>query len=311
MPVIGIGNIVSGGSGKTPFTLALAKAALCDGLDVAVSHRGYKGLLESSPTVISRGEGPLFPASVCGDEAWLVAASLPSIPVVVGKDRLAAIALLETLEPKPSLLLMDDVYQNHKVLKDIEIACFDAGVGIGNGRVIPAGYLREDISALKRADLCLISRKDPSIDPGPLLDRLGKWCGWCEVLDYSLTRITDANEADLEADPNMISALVSGIASPAGFEELARTAGISWTRHFGFSDHYHFQSREELKPLLDHIKENGLQRLYCTAKDLPKLARHRDLAPLLAVLHIGPSQERVQDIWQGIRKRLGERDQSR
>lgn len=311
MPVIGIGNIVSGGSGKTPFTLALAKAALRDGLDVAVSHRGYKGLLESSPTVISRGEGPLFPASVCGDEAWLIAASLPSMPVVVGKDRLASIALLEALEPKPSLLLMDDVFQNHKVFKDIQIACFDAGVGIGNGRVIPAGYLREDLSALKRADLCLISRKDPPINPGPLLDRLGKWCRWCEVLDYSLTSITDASGAGLVADPNMISVLVSGIASPTGFEELARTAGINWTRHFGYRDHYHYQSREELKPLLDHIKREGVQRLYCTAKDLPKLARHRDLAPLLAVLHIGPSQERVQDIWQGIRKRLEERDQSR
>jgi len=306
--VIGIGNIVSGGSGKTPFTIALARAAYASSVRVAVSHRGYKGRLEFSPTLISDERGPVYSPSICGDEAWLIANSLPRIPVVVGKDRSAALQIMGSLSPKPALALMDDVFQNHKIVKDIEIVCFDAATGIGNGRLIPAGYLREGLTALKRAQLCVISRKDPSLDVEALCSLLRDYCSWIEVLDYNMTGIEDWQGRALNPDPELQSVLVSGIASPAGFEDLARRSGLVWTRHFCFGDHYHFQSREALKPLLDQIRNQDIQRLYCTAKDVAKLARHRDLAPLLAVLKIGPQQKVVETIWGRLQERLASGD---
>ena len=303
-PLIGIGNIVSGGSGKTPFTLALAKAVCADAYRPAVSHRGYKGKLEGTPSLISRGEGPLFPAADCGDEAWLMAKTLSGIPVVVGKDRLRAVDLLSGLEPRPDIVLMDDVFQNHKLIKDIDIVCFDAAVGIGNGRLIPAGYLREGLPALKRAGLVVITRKQVSIDPAPLIEAIRPFCPWVEVLDYSLTGIEDSEGGAIETGSVQKSILVSGIAFPASFERLAATAGITWTRHFAFRDHYHFQSREALKPLLDYIRAERIEHVCCTAKDVAKLSQHKDLKPLLAVLVLGPDQNRVDELWQMIKERL-------
>ena len=303
-PLIGIGNIVSGGSGKTPFTLALATAIEADGYKAAVSHRGYKGRLEGTPSLISRGAGPLFPASVCGDEAWLLAKTLPGIPVVVGKDRKSAIDMLAELDPRPDIVLLDDVFQNHGLIKNIDIACFDAGVGIGNGRTIPAGYLREGLPALKRAGLCVITRKDVSLDPASLVSNIKPFCPRVVVLDYGLTGIEDVDGALLKADRNLKSILVSGIAFPAGFEGLARVAGITCTRHFAFGDHYHFRSREALRPMLQHIRREGIQRILCTAKDVAKLSHHKDLRPLLAVLKLGPDQSEVDSIWQRIKERL-------
>lgn len=295
--VIGIGNIVSGGSGKTPFTIALGRLALEDGMKAGISHRGYKGRLEGRPTLISKGEGLLFDARDCGDEAWLIAKALPQTTIAVGKDRARALKLLA--ENTPDIILMDDVFQNHRIIKDIEIACFDAQVGLGNGRLLPAGYLREGLPALKRAKLCVINRKEPGLDVQPLIGKLLPFCPWIEVVEY-----TTQKESPQLRDEAPRTILASGIASPHSFESTAAQVNISWMRHFAFTDHYHFRSREALTPLLKYIKDEGIERIICTAKDYPKLMRHRDLAPLVQVLELIPDSQQIRAIWNRLKGEL-------
>lgn len=303
IPIIGIGNIVSGGSGKTPFTMALAAQMQQDGWRVAISHRGYKGRLENTPTLISDDKGVLYEVDQSGDEAWMMANALPGIPVAVGKDRLGVISLVQSLQPTVQALIMDDVFQNHRFHKDVQIACFDAELGLGNGRLIPAGYLREKPEALGRADLCVISCKTPDAVATPLLEAISPYCPWIEVLRYQPAGVYDLEGKRHEIRDLDRTVLVSGIAAASGFESLAEQAGVDVCAHFAFGDHYHFRSREALQPLLRLLNKESIRHVCTTAKDMPKLAQHRDLAPLLLELRIEPQAGQMETIWNIIKER--------
>ena len=139
--IISIGNIVSGGSGKTPLTISLAKLLIKEGKKVAVSHRGYKGKFEYNPHLIADKTGILYDVQHTGDEAYMIASSLPQIPVVVGRKRKEAIQLLLQNYPDLEIIILDDALQHYYVHRDLDIISFDASLGLGNGFVIPAGYL--------------------------------------------------------------------------------------------------------------------------------------------------------------------------
>jgi tetraacyldisaccharide 4'-kinase len=147
--VISIGNIVSGGSGKTPFTLFLAGILQKQGFKLAVSHRGYKGAFERENRLISNRTQVLTDAPFAGDEAYLLAEKLSGIPVVVGKNRSVSLQILQQNYPDLDIVLLDDSFQHLQVAHDLEIVLFQASVGLGNGFLLPAGFLREPVSALK------------------------------------------------------------------------------------------------------------------------------------------------------------------
>lgn len=302
--VIGIGNISSGGSGKTPLTMALAKVAIDSGIKTAVSHRGYKSAMERKAGIISMGDGCLYEASVCGDEAWMSANKLPKAYVSVGRDRVEQIKQLAALELPPQLVIMDDVFQNQSFIKDVSIVCFDAQMGLGNGRVIPAGYLRESVSAVARADFCVINRKDPSIDVAALREELRVWCERIFVVDHGFSGFEDYQGNPVEVDMSQPSLLVSALASPQSFEATAQSLNISYLKHYSFPDHYSFQNREALESIFKQIKAEGIEQVFCSHKDLPKLLPHKDLLPLLRVIMIEANPFQINALWQAIRRRV-------
>ena len=165
--ILSVGNIVCGGSGKTPVTIALAKALAARGFRVAVSHRGYKGQLENRPQLISDRKGLISglpgsgesPYELAGDEAMLLAKELKGIPVVVGKARRQAIRIVNTHFPDTDIIILDDSFQHLKVKHDADVIVFSDEVGIGNGFLLPAGYLREPLSSIKPEHIVIINCK--------------------------------------------------------------------------------------------------------------------------------------------------------
>jgi len=300
--VISIGNIVSGGSGKTPLTIALAGLLAEKGLQVGISHRGYKGAFENHARLISDRQGLLYPADQTGDEAYLIAASLPSIPVVAGRNRQQAIKLLLSYYPATQVLIMDDALQHMKVKRDLDIVSFATETGVGNGFVLPAGYLREPLSSLSQDCLIVIYRNSLKASAShwqndlknrnlAVLNSHAEPEGCCDAL---------GNRYPLESLKGKRLVLVSGIAAPKSFESTVRNLGLSFSKHYAFADHYDFQDPKLESGLCHEMPEY----LLCTQKDIMKLAVHPKLAPKLRALVLDYVFDDPEQLWGLVAKRI-------
>jgi tetraacyldisaccharide 4'-kinase len=158
-PVVSIGNLTTGGTGKTPVVLYLAGVLRRAGLHPAVLSRGYRGHAENKRLLVSDGVNTLCGPGDAGDEPFLIAGSLPGVPVAVGKDRSASARLIPGFGTDSKLVfLLDDGYQRLQLERDIDILLLDASDPFGGGRLLPFGRLREPLSAMARADRILITR---------------------------------------------------------------------------------------------------------------------------------------------------------
>jgi tetraacyldisaccharide 4'-kinase len=154
--IVSIGNIVTGGTGKTPLTILLAKA-LSEKAKLAVLSRGYRSPAEHQrdPLILSEGSGPRWSAQIAGDEPVLISRQVPHAHVYVGKNRVKAAHM--AIDAGCQLLLLDDGMQHRRLARDIDIAMLDADDPFGQGYLLPRGFLREDSTALGRANLIVIN----------------------------------------------------------------------------------------------------------------------------------------------------------
>ena len=151
MPVAVVGNISVGGSGKTPLIIALVKALNKLGYTTGVISRGYGGAASAYPLRVTTGT----PVDQSGDEPLLIAQSC-GCPVVVDPDRVRAVEFL-LHETSCDIVLSDDGLQHYRLHRDIEIAVVDATRGLGNGRMLPSGALRESPSRLSQVDFVVLN----------------------------------------------------------------------------------------------------------------------------------------------------------
>ena len=282
--IISIGNIVSGGSGKTPLTIALANLLINSGLKVAISHRGYKGAFENNPHIINANSGLLYDVHKTGDEAYLLASSLSKIPVVVGRKRVDAVKLLLAEFPSLDVIILDDALQHYYIYRDLDIISFDASLGTGNGFVIPAGYLREPLSNIPPNSLIVINHKNIEQKDClhmEIIRRLGL------PLYHSFSTPSCFKDAcgnsyplDYVKDKNIV--LVSGIASPSSFEKSIAALGLSFSKHYACKDHYAFNDSS----LLENLMEQNPDIILCTQKDIMKLAKYESLKNRLLALEL-------------------------
>ena len=249
VPVVCVGNINIGGTGKTPFVIALCEAAA--GRNAHVISRGYGGSLEGPVMVDER----VHKAADVGDEPLLISSFAP---VWVAKDR--AKAARAAVAAGADLLIMDDGFQNPSVEKTLSIVVVDATVGFGNGRVLPAGPLREPIAqGLARANFVALI--------GPEKDRTS-------FLDTNKIAVQtiEAELRPLETglDWSDVKALAfAGIGRPEKFFNTLSGAGADVVETRSFSDHAEFRA-DLLKRLLAEAKSKGLQ-LVTTEKDAVRL----------------------------------------
>jgi tetraacyldisaccharide 4'-kinase len=223
-PVVVVGNITVGGTGKTPLALWLAEALTRRGLRVGIVLRGYG----RAGTGIERVRATSDPAQV-GDEALLIA-QRSGLPVAVGADRVAAARLL--VSEGVNLILADDGLQHLALARQTEIAVIDAQRGFGNGLLLPAGPLRERPSRLNGVTAVVLNGEGPADWPGALRMQL-RGTELCAV-DGSGRR-----EA-LSAWSGRSVHAVAGIGNPERFFATLEQAGLKVTGH-AFEDHHHYQ----------------------------------------------------------------------
>ncbi|EEG07556.1 tetraacyldisaccharide 4'-kinase [Pseudogulbenkiania ferrooxidans] len=235
VPVVVIGNINVGGVGKTPLTLALIEAFRVRGVAVGVISRGYGGQHEA-PTEV----GLHSTAAEVGDEPLLMAAG--GAPVVVGRDRVAAGRLLLDRHPEVQLILSDDGLQHYRLGRDLELVVLDGARGIGNGRLLPNGPLREAAGRLRSVDAIVLNgalagearwlpaavpRFAMTLEPGAFVS----------LAEPGRTR----RAADF-AGERLVA--LAGIGHPERFFRTLEQLGLDPGRRLAFPDHHAFQPQD-------------------------------------------------------------------
>lgn len=222
VPVIVIGNLVAGGTGKTPLTIALARDLAARGWKPGIVSRGY-GRRSQEPVRVS----PHLPAEVCGDEPLLIARRT-GLPVFVDSDRVAAARRL--VAEGCNLIIADDGLQHRRLGRDVEIEVIDGERGHGNGRLMPAGPLREPAS--RRVDFRIVNGGDGPVDPGQ-----GAWRMRLELADAEPLDGGAAQPLALFA--GRVVHAVAGIGNPARFFASLRGKSLDPVEH-PFPDHHEF-----------------------------------------------------------------------
>lgn len=233
VPVVVVGNITAGGSGKTPLTIWLVEYLRARGLRPGVVSRGYGGSARGCLEV-----GPASEAAVVGDEPLLVQRKTGA-PVVVGRDRVAAVRTLLARHPGIDVVVSDDGLQHYRLRRDLELAVVDAAAGLGNGWLLPAGPLRESARRLRTADAVLrVVRGEAGGRP---LD-VASWR--VDTRPGRAWRLLDPGESRALADlPGHDWLAVAGIGRPQGFFDMLARAGLRFSAR-AYPDHHAFRPGE-------------------------------------------------------------------
>ena len=232
-PVVSIGNITVGGTGKTPVTAHIARVLLSQGLRVAVLSRGYGGTREGTTAVVSDGRELLLAPEECGDEPYLLASTVPGLMVVIGTDRHAA-GLLAMEHLNPDIFLLDDGFQHLRLHRDLNILLLDHTHPLGNGWTLPAGLLREPKDAAARADLIMYTRCPHEAKSAAAIAATA--CTTHHELVDAVS-LTDGKIYRLDSLSDKKILAFAGIADPDFFFEGLRTRGLNLVASVSLPDH--------------------------------------------------------------------------
>lgn len=258
VPVVVVGNITAGGTGKSPLTARLVKEMAKAGWQPVILSRGYGGKSGHYPLLVDGDSDP----SVAGDEPVMLAQAT-GVPVVVDprRRRGAAFAVSRYLG---NVLICDDGLQHYALPRDLELAVFDASRGIGNGGMIPVGPLREPVSRLSSVDFVIINGAEADDQGG----RLESFEGLehpelfpMRLLPSSLIQVKTGRHVPLAEIAGQRVRAIAGIGNPARFFNTLRQLGAQ-VRETPFPDHHHFRSRE--------LTAEPREWLVMTAKDAVK-----------------------------------------
>lgn len=244
IPVICIGNITAGGVGKTPISMALAQMLQQKGMHPYFISRGYGGRLNGVLVDLKT-----MTAKDVGDEPMMLATIAPT---VVSSNRAKAAQIAE--KHGADILIMDDGFQNPSLKKDISFLVFNGEIGISNGKIIPAGPMRESLeSGLKRADAIILIGEDKT--------------NICSKINKTIFK---AHIKEVKPDEKSEKVLAfAGIGYPQKFYNSLMKCGLTIEKAYNFPDH-HFYQKNELKALIKKANKRGLP-IYTTLKDYVKI----------------------------------------
>lgn len=251
VPVVSVGNLTLGGTGKTPFTLMLAEYFHGKGKDPAILIRGY-GL----------------------DENRMLEQVLPDIPIYVGRDRIKSAE--RAISDGRDIIILDDGYQHRTLYRDVDVLLFDSEKPFGNRKLFPRGVLREQVSSVSRADLGVITKADKVTQ-----ERLEYTKDAIQAASGDLPLCVSAHRPVMLMDitgtgfpPETISGkkvmLVSGIGDPGYFENTVKGLDGKVLETLIYSDHHDYDETD-IKAIFQKSEGSGVEYIITTEKDLVKL----------------------------------------
>jgi tetraacyldisaccharide 4'-kinase len=282
-PVISVGNITTGGTGKTPLVDWVARAVAKEGRRVCILTRGYGRADESKRVLVSDGEHIFADSREGGDEPRLLAENLRGVAAVLSDADRAAAAhwAIENLESE--VFILDDGFQHLRIARNLDLVVVDATNPWGGGKLLPRGCLREPLRELARADCIILTRCEQAHDVDSLREQAERLSGGRPVL-VSRTRtrmlhpldatMTESGLADLSINPSCLIphpfVAFCAIGNPDSFFEHLRKDGYTLKLTRAFADH-HVYTQRDIDVLISEAQREGAQGLLTTAKDAVKL----------------------------------------
>ncbi len=282
-PVVSIGNIAAGGTGKTPMAMYVARTLQEMGYRPAVLSRGYKGAAEKDGAVVSNGRHLLCGPSVAGDEAFMMAAQLPGIAVLVGGNRYQS-GRRAVGELNADAMVLDDGFQHRRLYRDLDLVLLDARKSPGNQYLLPRGILREPVTALQRSHALVLTRsRDQNRAPAALRRRYPDKPIFCSNHRPYVAGIFDGaaplpetvspsrHGQDLAPVKNTRVYVFSGIARNREFADMLEQQGVDVAGRQAFSDHHRY-SDSELEAIASAAESRAAQMIVTTEKDYVRIA---------------------------------------
>jgi tetraacyldisaccharide 4'-kinase len=306
--VLSVGNLTVGGTGKTPATCMLARWASDEGYRVAVLSRGYGGRSQNKTLEVSDGKKILTGPEKTGDEPFLLAKSLPGIPVIVSKKRYKG-GLLAHDKYNCDFYILDDGFQHVVIERDLDLVLMDASNPFGNERLLPYGPLREPVEHLNRADAFMLTRFSGQSSARKSMTRLkdnfpSKPVFWSDHIPQSvvLPNKNEVHDADFLKGKRVVA--FAGIASPEKFKETIMNLGAEPVFFKAFGDHYPFQTLDILR-LIKQKESLKADFILTTEKDWVRMTDALSEYPDLAYLTIKMAMLYEEDkFFQWIREKI-------
>ncbi|MEI7815964.1 MAG: tetraacyldisaccharide 4'-kinase [Desulfuromonadales bacterium] len=268
-PVVSVGNVTVGGTGKTPVTAYIARLLLEQGRRVAVISRGYGGSLEGQNVIVSDGTTIMVSASECGDEPFLLASTVPGLMVVIGTDRHAA-GMLAMEQLSPEVFLLDDGFQHLRLHRDLNILLLDYTHPFGNGWTLPSGLLREPKAAAKRADLIIQTRCPSDSASAPPVYGI-PFCNARHEL-YDCIPLSGGESFPLGIMQGQKLLAFAGIADPQAFFDGLQEEGLNIVSTIALPDHVSYDSKLS-NSIVEAFHSSHADYAITTEKDGVKLKR--------------------------------------
>jgi len=268
---ISVGNLTTGGTGKTPLVALIAKLLIDTGETVCILTRGYGRKNPRSRVLVSDGSNILADAETGGDEPVELAHKLDGKAIIVADPDRVAAARWAREKFEISAFILDDGFQHRRARRDLDVVCIDATDPCGNGRILPAGTLRESFKSLSRADAIVITRSDQVEDTGELERRLMERSPDAAIFKAK-TRIASIVTLDGsdELGTREKLAAFTGIGNPDSFFRTLEDAGPDIVATETFRDHHRF-TQTDISKLGSVAGASGASGLVTTAKDAVKL----------------------------------------
>ena len=276
-PVVSVGNLTAGGTGKTPLVEWAARALAREGVRACVLTRGYGRADESTRVVASDGARVLAEVAECGDEPRLLAERLlGAASVVCDRNRVAA-ARWARAELGAEVFVLDDGFQHLQIARDLDIVTLDATAPWGGGHLLPRGRLREPESGLARADCVVITRAELARDLEGLRAEIARVSGGRAAVLTSRVRTLGLRppseeggaEADVKLESDRVGAFCA-VGNPGAFFEHVRRDGFELCYTRAFADH-HAYTQTDAEAVSREAVARGARALLTTAKDAVKL----------------------------------------
>jgi len=288
-PVISVGNLTVGGTGKTPVVDLLVKELQRLQKQPAVLSRGYKRKDSSSQQRLRFCEDSKIDPAFFGDEPYLLAQRNPEVPVYVGSSRFITADLAEK-QDHPDILLLDDAYQHLAIHRDLNLLLIDAEQGLGNRHLLPFGVLREPENQWKRADAVILTKTNLATSDTVLQMLKDELQVSCPVFKFKyevqgLTRLDGKARLNLNEIINKRLLLTSGIAQPKGFERLLEQQSVEIIGKIEFPDHHDYGA-EDVRKILEKQQKLKPEYLLTTEKDAVKLRNFAELGEQIWVLEM-------------------------